>query len=266
MALNTAYPVIVSIATIPDRIGKMRPTLESLIRGDLKPDRIYVNFPRYCLLRRSGYEIPQFLVDPAFIGETIIINQIEKDWGPGTKLLGPLSQLPAPCYLVIADDDIVYHPSFLRGLIEAQQDNHDHSYSYYTYRTGGMPVGQGCDGLSIWSPHLDGALSFAERFVDGTALLYHDDIWINFFLATKGVTARQVPIPPGAELVYEQVLPNDVLSSLDGDKDRVRITREHLPRLFASGLLDRKLEQSFRRQQVLDKVSNFAKRLARKLI
>lgn len=225
-------PVVVSIATIPSRIASIRPTLESLLAGNLPPDLILVNTPRFCKLENSGYDIPDFLTDPAHFGGRVRHVECPVDWGPGTKILGPLPHLPPDCILVIADDDIVYHREFLERLVNAQRADRGRSYSFYVYRSSGMAIGQGCDGLSVWSPHLDGIEAFADKHVADTTLVYHDDIWIAFFLMLKGVKITRLPVPSDAPLVYEQILPNDVLSQQEGDLKRERILRTHLPRLL----------------------------------
>lgn len=258
-------PVIVSITTIPSRIGKMRPVLQSLLDGELRPDAIYVNVPEYCVRQKSSYDVPAFFDDADFTRGVIRINRIEKDWGPGTKLLGPIDRLPDECYLVIADDDVAYHLSFLDRLIAAQRQDHASAFSYYTYRVSGMPIGQGCDGLSVWSPHLDGVLAFAEREVDGTSLLFHDDIWISFFLATRGVRMKQVPVPTDGDLVYEQIFSDDALRSLGGENERQRIVREHLPRLFRNGMLPSATLRRFQVRAAGDTVRHFAAKVDRKL-
>jgi hypothetical protein len=225
-------PVIVSIATIPSRIAKIRPTLESLLAGHRPPDRILVNTPTFCRYENSGYEIPGFLTDPAQFGGKVrhVVSPI--DWGPGTKILGPVPHLPAESILVIADDDIVYHREFLQRLVAAQMASRNSSFSFFVYRAMGLSIATGCDGLSVWSPHLDGIEAFARRHVADTTLLYHDDVWIAFFLMTRGVRVRQLPVPADAELVYQQVLPNNVLSGQTGAMQRETIAATHLPRLL----------------------------------
>lgn len=227
--------LIVSIATIPSRIGKLRPTLESLLHGNLVPDKILVVHPEFCKWESSNYEIPEFLRDPAFC-KGIIENYVcSTDWGPGTKLLGALEFIDAECILVIADDDIIYHKDFLKGLVKSQISDEKSSFSYYTYRAGGLRIGQGCDGFSFWSPNLSGAKEFVDKYVTGTPLLYHDDLWISFFLFSKNIVIRQTPLPTGQKLIYEQVLPNNVLSSeISGTLARDNIFKEALPRLAKS--------------------------------
>lgn len=234
---SSTSPVCVSIATIPSRIGLIRPTLESLLSGDLVPTKIFVNRPAFCELEQSGYEVPDFLLDKNFCRGIIEHNVSATDWGPGTKILGSIDRLPQTGYLVIADDDVLYDKSFLSRLMAAQFGHDDRAHSYYVYREQGLSIATGCDGLSVACEGLTGILEFFERHVAGTTLAYHDDMWIAYFLALRGISIRKVDKPAEKALIYEQLLPNDVLSAQKGDLRRDRIVAEHLPRLFREARL-----------------------------
>ena len=224
-------PVIVSIATLPSRIGQLRPTLDSLLNGELVPDRILVLRSDFSEREKSGYVVPDFLIDEEYC-RGIIELKATRDLGPGTKILGALEYLEENCYLVLADDDVSYHPRFLADIVNAQAARPDCSFSYYTYRAGGLTLGQGCDGFSFYSPNLRGIKNFAEKYVVGTTVLYHDDLWISFFLFSNGIKIKTVPTPVHGELVYTQLIPNEGLSSLtSGELARDRIVNENLPRL-----------------------------------
>lgn len=242
-------PVIVSIATLPSRIADLRPTLDSLLNGDLVPDKIFVLRSEFSEREKSGYVIPDFLTDENYCRDVVEVK-VTKDLGPGTKILGALDHLPEHSYLVLADDDVSYHPRFLADIVKAQASSPDCSFSYYTYRADGLTLGQGCDGFSFYSPNLRGIQEFADKYVVGTTLLYHDDLWISFFLFAKGIKVRTVPTPIHGETVYTQLLPNDGLSSLTaGNLARDRIVDDNLPRLVRrSNLrLDRRMVLNFRR-------------------
>lgn len=238
-------PVIVSIATLPSRIGQLRPTLDSLLNGELVPDRILVLRSEFSERENSGYVIPDFLYDETYC-QGIIEVKVTKDVGPGTKVLGAIDHLEKDCYLVLADDDVCYHARFLADIINAQASRPDCSFSYFTYRASGLTLGQGCDGFSFYSPNLRGIKDFAEKYVVGTTLLYHDDLWISFFLFAKGVKVKTVPTPVLGETVYTQTIPNEGLSSLTtGELARDRIVNENLPRLVTQSKL------GFIRRQIL---------------
>lgn len=235
-----SLPVIVSIATLPSRIGHLRPTLDSLMDGDLVPDKILVLRSNFSERENSGYIVPDFLNDQKYC-RGIVQLIITDDWGPGTKVLGAVDHLKEDCYLVLADDDVIYHPKFLYDIVGAQASNPDRSFSYYTFRVGGLTCGQGCDGFSFYSPNLEGIKHFAEKNVVGTSLLYHDDLWISFFLYKKGIKVRAVSTPVAGETVYSQVLPNEGLSSItSGDLSRDNIVKDNFPRLLRQSDLSKR--------------------------
>ena len=226
-------PVIVSIATLPSRIGDLRPTLESLLDGDLVPDRILVIVTERSERENCGYVIPDFLADECFTRGIIEVVVASRDWGPGTKLLGALEHITDKCYLILADDDVVYRRQFLSILVTSQSANLGCSFSYFTYRTDGLTIGQGCDGFSFYSPNLEGVREFATKHVVSTSLMYHDDLWISFFLFKTGIKVVLAKPPVTGELVYSQHLPNDGLSSIaSGELVRDKIVHDGLPRLI----------------------------------
>jgi len=259
-------PVIISIATIPSRVGLMRPTLESLLHGDLVPDQILVVMPEFCVRENSGYDIPDFFADEAFCRSIVRPVHSKFDWGPGNKILGALNQIPSECFLVIADDDVRYSPRFLSALVRAQEENLDQSFSYYTYRICGFTVGQGCDGFSFWSRNLQGIWDFADRFVRDTSLIYHDDLWISFFLFTRGISIRSLQPLLDGNLVYEQLLDNNVLASMTGQFTRDVIANTHIPRLLKEVGLPTHRKLRLAVVDAFDKIIGIPYRVRRKVV
>ena len=258
-------PVIVSIATLPSRIGGLRSTLRSLLDGDLVPDRILVVVTDYSEREKSGYVIPDFLRDDHFTRGIITVVRSSRDWGPGTKLLGALEHIEGDCTLVLADDDVAYQPYFLSTLVKAQSERHECSFSYYTYRARGLTVGQGCDGFSFYSPNLAGVRAFVEANVVGTTLHYHDDLWISFFLFSRGVEVRMVAAPDDGSSVYTQTIADESLRDLTGDASRDRIVSDGLPMLVRRGGLSRRQKLNLESRRLSDLVRQFPARLLNRL-
>jgi hypothetical protein len=230
-------PVFVSLTTLPSRIEHIRPSIESLLAGFRVPDRILIALPSVAFRERSTYVVPSFLADRAVFGHRVEIVNCGRDWGPGTKLIGSLPRVPPTSYLVIADDDVAYRPQFLANLIDAQQADHTSSFSHYTYRAHGLTVGQGCDGFSFWTPNLVGIIEFAERYIVHTPFRLHDDLWISFFLATKGISVRSLQSKLGGSLVYEPLVQDQSLRHLTGDLSREQLNRDGVRYLLSTGLM-----------------------------
>ncbi|MDR3457308.1 MAG: hypothetical protein P4N60_07675 [Verrucomicrobiae bacterium] len=225
-----SIPVVVSITTLPSRIGKMRPCLDSLLAGDVVPDKILLPLPNFSQRENCAYEIPAFLKTQ--YGTAVEIVAAEQDFGPGTKVLGVLNRIPDPCYLIAADDDVSYQPHFLSGLLAGQRGAHAASFSYHTYRTGGLTIGQACDGFSFYSPNLRGLDAFYQDHVSGTDLFYHDDLWFSFFLFLRGIAIKRPVMEKGAGPVYSVVHNTNQLHTLSGELARKQLNRRGIQRLL----------------------------------
>lgn len=153
-----------------------------------------------------------------------------------SSLLGSLDALPEKSYPVLADDDVIYKPSFLSWLIAAQSVDHAASFSYYVYRTGGLSVGQGCDGFSFWKPNLACITDLARAHVAETAYRLHDELSISYCLATKGVRVKMIP-PPDGSLIYEKNIDASSLQHLSGAQWRERLQRQGLRHLLRTGTM-----------------------------
>ena len=191
LSLVDRYPVFIGITTLPSRIGLMRPALESLLEGSMVPDRIFLSLPKTALRDEGPYVIPDFFREPPF-SEKVEIVRIPEDYGPGSKLLGMLGKITQPCYVVLADDDVTYKKFFLRRLIEHQRRDHQSCFSFFTYSLGGLSVGQGVDGFSFWSPNLDGIFDFYRQHIAGRDVMFHDDVWISYYMMSKGIAVRSL--------------------------------------------------------------------------
>lgn len=224
--------VVVGITSLPSRIGLIRPTIESLLIGARKPDRIIVALPLRSQREQRGYDVPSWLAD---LG--VLVTRPNTDAGPGTKLLGTLPEVPTDSILILADDDVRYRHDFVEKLARAQGSDHRASYSFYAYFLHGLSVGQGCDGFSFWTPNLAGVQKFAERHVLGTPLRLHDDLWISYFLATKGIAVKSLEHLLRGSLIYEQVHDLAALRHLEGDASRENLNDVGLRSLLGGARL-----------------------------
>jgi len=224
-------PVVVGITTLPSRIGLIRPCLESLLDGDRPPDRIVLTLPDALLREADGYDVPDFLGDRAWHGGIVEIARPPRDYGPGSKLLGALAAIAEPAVLILADDDVRYARDFVSRFAAAQMAALDRAFSGWTYRCNGLTIGQGCDGFSVWTPHLAGAQVFFDRCVAGTRFVYQDDLWISFYLALNDIRVTEFPAAEGHW--YEQVHEVAALRYQDGELERTALTRDGLDHLIA---------------------------------
>jgi hypothetical protein len=107
---------IISLTTIPSRFSKIKPTLESLLNQNVKPEKIFLNIPlKY--RRFDDYEnnkIPKL--------EGITINISEHDYGPATKILPVVNQFDDNKIIIYCDDDIIYDKNWAKNLIETSKN------------------------------------------------------------------------------------------------------------------------------------------------
>ena len=216
------------MTTLPSRIDRIRPTIESFLSGSHVPDKVLIAIPSFSQREQREYVVPGFLNE---FGSNVEVVRCGRDWGPGTKLLGSLDAVPENSYLVLADDDVIYKPCFLSGLIAAQSADHAASFSYYVYRTGGLWVGQGVDGFSFWKPNLAGIKDFARAHIADTPYRLHDDLWISYYLATKRVQIEMIS-PSDGSLIYEKNIDDSSLQDLSGAQWRERLERDGLRHLL----------------------------------
>ena len=110
--------IIVGLTTTPTRIGKIMPTIQSLLAQSRPADQIILSVPEK--LARTGErfgDIPKEILALAKAGKLQIHRT--KDYGPATKFIGPLEVGGDPddkiCWL---DDDILYSPLLLQTLAD----------------------------------------------------------------------------------------------------------------------------------------------------
>lgn len=104
---------IVSFTTSPDRIHKIKPMIDSILTQTIKPALFLLNIPKVFPRTGKTYTIP------SFVKEAVSINVVERDYGPGTKLIPTIEYLKNnnydinDTYIIYLDDDIAYRPDMV---------------------------------------------------------------------------------------------------------------------------------------------------------
>jgi hypothetical protein len=112
--------LVVTLTTIPSRIGALAPTLKSLLRQSVRPAEIRLCLPAWSEREQRAYEIPAWL--RALRCVTLVPGD---DLGPATKFLFTLRAVPADQAVVVVDDDRIYHPRLLETLLARAQAQPD---------------------------------------------------------------------------------------------------------------------------------------------
>lgn len=123
--------VIVSLTTIASRVQLLPTVLQGILAQGLPPDIVYVNVSDHPLFLDSGIELD---ILPPEVRRMAVDGTIRLTFGPNhgpyRKLLPALARhRHEDCVLVTADDDVMYPPRWLGGLVEAhQQTGHITAY------------------------------------------------------------------------------------------------------------------------------------------
>src|SRR5215203_813053 len=100
--------IIVSLSTLPDRIGNLEPTLNCLLGQSRPPDEIVIALPSFSIRQRQAYVIPASLNEVP----RLRILQNERDWGPATKFIPVIQHELAAArpdtLVMVVDDDRIY--------------------------------------------------------------------------------------------------------------------------------------------------------------
>lgn len=106
--------IVVSLTTIPSRIGLIGDTLKSLLLQTRPPREIRLNLPAWSRRENCGYDIPAWLRG---LGSVRLAPC--EDYGPATKLLPALADAAPGQAIVVVDDDRIHAPTLIAGLERA---------------------------------------------------------------------------------------------------------------------------------------------------
>jgi Glycosyl transferase family 2 len=203
--------VIVSLSTVPERIGNLGPTIRCLLKQTRPPDEIVLAVPEFSIREQRRYEVPKYVSR----WPRVRVLRCGKDWGPATKFIPVIQEELAAgrgnTLIMVVDDDRVYPRDALQ------------TYLYYSeqlpeaalcFRGAAMPrsldwrnakmiyanelreprraaVITGCGSYLIQPRFFDESVWDYSRAPQGA--FYMDDIWISGFLNRRDVKRYVVP-------------------------------------------------------------------------
>ena len=229
----------VGVTTLPSRIGRLRPTVDSLRAQSRPPDRIFVSVPIRSVREDREYDVPAWLAAPP---PGVALVRCATDYGPGTKLLGCLPHIASDACLILVDDDMTYQPFLVERLADAQLARTDAAFSFHVFPVGRFDCGQAADGFSVWTPRLRGIDAFARRVLRSRHLFVEDDYWLSVFLRSRRIPVVSLAptLSPGAR-VWTRTHADGQLSALTGDLRRSRALREGTRFLMRHGPLSARM-------------------------
>jgi hypothetical protein len=109
--VDSKQKVVVMLTTTPERIDKIKVTLNSLLDQTYAPDAIYLAIPKISRITNKPYPVPGWLKNHPIIK----ILYCDKDYGPATKFIPAfLEEKENPSTkIIVVDDDRVYGKSLI---------------------------------------------------------------------------------------------------------------------------------------------------------
>ena len=212
---------ILSLTTIPSRINNIESTIKSLVEQTLKPDKIILNIPtNYNFRFKSSINNININTIKKILNkytDKIIINYIEHDYGPGTKLLGLIKNniinyKSNSVYIVLVDDDNIYKPYMLEYFDNYNKKYYDNKLkcsSFYCYNNNEVTIGQGSDGFFIKLELLNQFENYYNKIKNYDYINYHDDYYISYYFYLKQIQIEYIK-PPDNTLIYTKHINSDI--------------------------------------------------------
>ena len=112
--MNKTY---ISLTTFSGRLEIVRYTLESLLRQEVKADKIFLNISKNPYLIDKGItQYPKWLIE--LVDDNKVEIKIVENIGPYRKLIPIINELKNEDNIVICDDDVIYEKNWLKILVE----------------------------------------------------------------------------------------------------------------------------------------------------
>lgn len=196
------------MTTIPSKFDEIHMSIDSLLNQTLPPEKIILHIANKYSLRFNEQEIPHEKIEAfraKYEGKNVYVNLVEKDYGPGTKLLG-LFHLNDPAlqlnyedpenFVVLVDDDLMYQPYMLEDFNNYVNRHHKCCVgSYYCCSLNHFIVGQGADGFFIRQHLLTYFMDYYRIIEDCDFVHYHDDVFISYYFYLRNVNIHWLAAP-----------------------------------------------------------------------
>lgn len=200
---------IISLTTIPTKFDSLYITIDSLVCQTVLPSKIVINIPRKYSFRMNNSEIPLEKIKnfmDKYSKFNVCINFVDKDYGPGTKLLGLLNSSIldnydiSNTYVILVDDDVVYKHYMIELFDNDIKSNNTELASFCVYDFHTIKIGQGVDGILIKLSALNHFLLYYKLIEEHDYIHYHDDFYISYYfhLLNKDIQ----PIYPPDWVIY----------------------------------------------------------------
>ena len=205
--LNKPYQIITSCTTSPLRINKMNDTIYSLENQTVSPTYMLLNLPLKFARTNQEYIIPDYIKD----NSNIVINRLEMDYGPATKLVGSILNIPKyeDTWIVVHDDDNLYLQKTVETYTEYIDKFNDKrkaftvsgfsfspDFSQTIHNRDDLSILQLCEGFMSYCVHRsifeDDFIPYIQTLIKNKDCNLSDDLIISNYIAKKGVKIHKL--------------------------------------------------------------------------
>jgi hypothetical protein len=216
--------IVVSLTTIPSRLGNLDKILDSLIDGQtVKPDVVYLNVPH--VFGRTGevYDLSKL----EYSNPRLKVLRCE-DYGPVTKILPALEAEHGNERTVIlyTDDDAIPPPDFVEKYVRQRKPGHvmhtvcgDGFYTKspaYKDDKNGCAIPEAFEGILMpvdAIQNLDDFKSFVMKAIRNKSCFKSDDYVVGAYLTSRGIPRSSIN---GIRGRFDRMVDKDGLSDIDG--------------------------------------------------
>lgn len=205
--ITHSYNIVTSCTTSPLRIFKMKETLNSLEKQTVSPTYIILNLPYVYARTNEQYVIPDYIQN----NTNIVINRLEIDYGPATKLVGSILNIPKDedTWIVVHDDDQLYFQNTIETYIKYinKIDNKKVAFTISGFsfspdftkivrKSNDLSIIQLCEGFMSYCVHRsifeDDFLPYIINLIKNKDCNLSDDLIISNYIAKKDVKIYKI--------------------------------------------------------------------------
>ena len=225
---------IISLTTIPSKFDNLYLTIDSIINQTITPNKIIINIPKIYSFRMNNSKIDINKINDfmsKYSKNNCIINFLDEDYGPGTKLLGLLNSNiiksfdKSNTYIILVDDDLIYKPYMIETCDKEIKSKNIEVGSFYVSEHKKIKIGQGADCYLMKLNKLNKFLDYFNVIRENDYVKYHDDYYISFYFYLLNMNIHYIR-PPNNCLIYDTHDKTyiDALSRISGKYNQIKLS------------------------------------------
>lgn len=225
------------VTSIPPRAHRLSIIINSLLNGDVIPDKIIITLcEKY---NRFDEKYDMKYLEEFKNNDKIEINIIEEDLGSCTKLIGSLDKILEDekdnlndIYLISIDDDLCYTKGFIKEMkkcIKKEPNTHWTGFSEKkaTGLKGGINVGFSADGFSFRLSELINFKEYCLKLINRCdAFTLHDDLLFSSFLLLNNKKIKRMGVPSRTMKGYPRMDKYSITMKSKNDSDPRGVIRD----------------------------------------